>query len=313
MRKSLAFVLGGGGSRGALQVGALQALFEAGYQPDLLVGTSIGAVNAAFLAVHGAHPGSIPGLVEAWRDASRADLLPANYLWLSLRTIVNRPMAALFARMRGFYIAHGLDPALTFADIKGVKLVLVAADLNTGEPILYGQDPGQSVLEGLMASTALPPWISPMGLDGRLLMDGGAVSNLPIEPAMLAGAREIIALDLYDPRGAANAAPGFGQFLGKLLLTVAKRQAQMELALASKHKVSVRRIELVGREPIQMWDFQHTVDLIDQGYRIGKQAVQDWQESRSPFWQRWWQSPGSLIEVKHRVPKKHAGLRRSPP
>jgi NTE family protein len=262
----------------------LQALFESGYSPDLLVGTSIGAVNAAFLAVNGARIESIPGLVEAWKDASIADLLPANYLWLSLRTIVNRPMASLFDRMRGFYIAHGLDPALTFGDIENVKLILVAADLNSGDPILYGKDPGQSVLDGLMASTALPPWISPMRLNGRLLMDGGAVSNLPIEPAMVAGARRIIALDLYDPRGAVNAAPGFGQFLGKLLLTVAKRQAALELALASKHEVSVRRIELVGRDPVQMWDFQHTTDLINQGYRIGKQAIQSWPRA---FWERW--------------------------
>jgi len=52
-RTSLAFVLGGGGARGALQAGALRALWEAGLRPDLWVGTSAGAVNAAFLAVKG--------------------------------------------------------------------------------------------------------------------------------------------------------------------------------------------------------------------------------------------------------------------
>ena len=57
MEKCLAFVLGGGGARGALQVGAFRALFEAGYQPDLLVGTSIGAVNAAGLAIVGRQSG----------------------------------------------------------------------------------------------------------------------------------------------------------------------------------------------------------------------------------------------------------------
>ena len=53
MKKKLAFVLGGGAARGALQAGALRALLEAGYQPDLVTATSIGAANGAFLAVNG--------------------------------------------------------------------------------------------------------------------------------------------------------------------------------------------------------------------------------------------------------------------
>jgi NTE family protein len=207
-------------------------------------------------------------------------LLPANYLWLSLRTLFNRPMATLFDRMRAFYIAHGLNPAMKFGDIEGVRLILVAADLNSGASILYGEDPEQSVLEGLMASTALPPWISPLRVDGRLLMDGGAVSTLPIEPALRAGARNIIALDLHDPRGSSNSSPGFGEFMGKLLLTVSRRQAEMELALALNRKVPVRRIELVGREPIQMWNFQNTTELIEQGYQIARREIEGWGEPK---------------------------------
>jgi NTE family protein len=65
MEKCLAFVLGGGGARGALQVGALRALFEAGYQPDLLVGTSIGAANAACLAFWGVNMDGIAALERA--------------------------------------------------------------------------------------------------------------------------------------------------------------------------------------------------------------------------------------------------------
>jgi NTE family protein len=90
MKKQLAFVLGGGGSRGALQVGALRALLEAGYRPDLWVGTSIGAVNATFLALRGFNQESLTALVGVWQDAVRADLLPSNYLWLTIRTLFNR-------------------------------------------------------------------------------------------------------------------------------------------------------------------------------------------------------------------------------
>ena len=65
MERQLAYVLGGGGARGALQVGAIRALLEAGVRPNLLVGTSIGAVNAAFLAFHGVSLQGVERLTEA--------------------------------------------------------------------------------------------------------------------------------------------------------------------------------------------------------------------------------------------------------
>jgi len=71
--RSRAFVLGGG-AQGALQVGALRALLEAGLQPDLMVGTSVGAINATYLAVHGATLASLDGLIQAWHDAAAARL-----------------------------------------------------------------------------------------------------------------------------------------------------------------------------------------------------------------------------------------------
>jgi NTE family protein len=70
MNKPLALVLGGGGARGALQVGAVRALLEADIRPDLLVGTSIGAINAAGLAIRGVAAATIPSMVEDWRAAT---------------------------------------------------------------------------------------------------------------------------------------------------------------------------------------------------------------------------------------------------
>lgn len=77
-KNKLAFVLGGGGARGALQVGALRALLEADIHPDLAVGTSIGALNAAFIGLHGFNSQALDGLVTTWRAAATADhlLLP---------------------------------------------------------------------------------------------------------------------------------------------------------------------------------------------------------------------------------------------
>lgn len=288
MKKKLAFVLGGGGARGALQVGAVRALLESGYHPDVLVGTSIGAANAAFLALHAANSGCIKELVKIWQDAAAADLLPANYLWLTVRTLFNRPNEYSSHRMRDFLITHGLSPDLQFGDIRGVQLLVVAADLNSGRLALYGLDPRESVLEGVLASAALPPWVLPIEKDGQLLMDGGAISTLPIEPALLAGVTEIIALDLADYRAARMEAHGFGSFIYKLMNTVEQRQIELELALAAGCNVPVRQVHLLADEPVPLWDFRHSMDLIACGYQITCREIERWQAERKPGWLARW-------------------------
>jgi len=292
------FVLGGGGARGALQVGALRALLEAGFQPDLLVGTSVGAINATYLAMRGATLASLGGLIQAWHDAVAADLLPANYLWLTLRVMFNRVGWRPHHRMRDFFVAHGFSPDLRFGDIRGIRLILVAADLNNGRAILYGVDPQQSVLEGLLASTALPPWVHPIEADGHFLMDGGVVSTLPIEPALVQGAREIIALDLADPRQIPLAeAHGFGPFLGRLMNTIEQRQRDMEMALAAARGVPVWHIALQGEQPVAIWDFSHTSELIEQGCVITRREMAHWSLRRQSKWRTWLARLGGRREV----------------
>ena len=90
MKKNLAFVLGGGGSRGAMQAGALRALIEGGYTPDLVCGTSIGAINGAFLAVHGFNPEGLQKLEQVWERTVDQDLLPTNLWWQVMRVFLGR-------------------------------------------------------------------------------------------------------------------------------------------------------------------------------------------------------------------------------
>lgn len=268
-----AFVLGGGGSRGALQVGALRALLEAGIEPDLWVGTSVGAINATHMAVRGTSPQSLVDLESAWLDAVDADLLPDNYLWLTIRSLFNRPGSVSFDRLRSFFVEHGLSPSLRFGQLEGPPLLLVATDLRAGCARLYGSDPDDGVLEGLMASTAIPPWVRPLEQGDCLLMDGGFVSNLPIEPALGQGAKEIVALDLTDPRGIAPTARGFGPFLQRLLNTVESRQIFVEKQLAAERGVPVYHFELRPELPVPLWDFSHTMALFEQGYSQAQQTL----------------------------------------
>lgn len=265
--KKLAIVLSGGGARGALQVGALRALLEAGFQPDLLVGTSVGAVNATYLAVNGINLDTVYGLVGAWEEASKLDLLPTNYFRLALKSFTQISRDEVYERMRDFFISQGLDPDLKFDDIGDAGLVLVATDLNAGNSVLYGPEGTISVLDCLMDSITLPPWIMPNARDDHLLMDGGLISNLPVEPALRCGAEEIIALDLNDLREPPVPGPEIGKLITKLLFAVAKRQTELEIALAERERIPVIRINLLGDTPIALWDFQHTESLIDQGYQ----------------------------------------------
>jgi len=275
MKKQLAFVLSGGGSRGALQVGALRALYEAGLHPDILVGTSVGAINAGYLALNGFNLQTLEKLAIVWREAAQADLLPPNYLWLTVRTFFRRPATYPAQHMRDFYIAHGISPELKFKDIQGIRLVLVASDLNSGKPVLYGLDEQDHILEGVLASTALPPWVIPYERDNLLLMDGGLVSNLPLEPAMVVGATEIIALDLADPpQEPLSTNHGFGPFMSKLVFTVEQRQQDLELALAKAQGIPITHVHLQSKGSVPLWDFQHTDELIAQGYEITRQELE---------------------------------------
>ena len=265
-KKCLAFVLGGGGARGAFQVGALQALLEAGIQPDLLVGTSIGAANAAFIAIKGFTPEGIAALRETWKSAASADLLPSNYLAYTMHSLFGRQRINPAHRMRDFFVANGLSPDLRFADLRPIRLIVVSADLNSGSPVLHGDQLDESVLEGVLASTALPPWVTPIKHEKRFMVDGGFLSNLPLEPAISAGATKIIALDLSRPDEIDPVAVGFGPFLEKMIAAIHVRQVKLELALARERGIPTLHIQLEWPSAVPVWDFTHTEKLMELGY-----------------------------------------------
>jgi NTE family protein len=281
MKRKLALVLSGGGSRGALQVGALRAVFETGLKPDILVGTSIGACNAAFLAIQGFDQESLDRLELVWRDAGSANLLPNNFLWMTVRTIFNRRTPNYTGQLRNFLVAHGLDPKLTFQDLNSCRLYLVAADINQGKMVLFGQEPLQSILEGVIASAAIPPWITPLVNGDQLLMDGGVISNLPILPAIRAGAEEIIALDLESPMNQAES-QGIGPFMAKVMGTVHRRQNELELAFAHERNIPVCHIHLCDAQ-IPIWDFSHSEEMFAVGYQRAKEPLEQWLRTQRPL------------------------------
>lgn len=286
MGGKMAFVLGGGGGRGALQVGALRALLEENLQPDMLVGTSAGAVNATYIAVHGFTPDALKGLEESWQNAAKTDLLPMNPLWLTAHMMFHRVGIRSTDHMRRFFVSQGLSPEMRFKDLS-IPLIQVSADLNKAEVVLYGTDPDQSVLEGLLASTTLPSWFHPLTKDGRALMDGGVVSNVPIEPALRVGASKIIALDITESNQRTEEGSGAGSFLRGLMHTIEHRQIELELELAAEQGVKVWHWELSAQTSVPTWDFSRADELFQRGYQIARGALNQCPELRSSHWERW--------------------------
>ncbi len=284
MEKCLAFVLGGGGARGALQVGALSALFEAGYKPDLLVGTSIGAVNAAGLAFWGTNQDGITVLEQAYKKLEEGHLMDMHPGQLVFHHLSGWPNQQASQRVADLAISMGITPELRFDQASHARLAMIGTNLEMGKTVIYGQDLSQSVLDGLLASTAIPPWFAPVEKDDQFIIDGGILSNLPIEPALTFGATRIVALDLMnDPASLPKNVFKATQQLEKLVFAVLQRQVYVETALAKAQGVPVHYMQLKSSPPIPIWDFSKYRELIEAGYEIASCEIAGWEKTGKEY------------------------------
>ncbi len=269
----IAWSLSGGGNRGPIQVGAMRALFEAGIQPDMLVGTSAGALNAAFLATDPT-PAGVEHLAQTWLKTTREDILPGNNLTRAVRVITGADSLNSGQALRA-YIVKNIPPGVeTFGDLK-VKLYLTTADLQTGQLYLYGDDPTAHLADAAVSSAALPIIWPPVEVEGRQYVDGGIVANVPISIAVDKGADTIYALDLEtfapspDVRGVFNIAlRTFAVILHQQLLRDIERA--IRFSEATLHYIYFGDI-LSG---VQLGDFSHTAEMLERGYARTKEYLE---------------------------------------
>ncbi|MGF1648456.1 MAG: patatin-like phospholipase family protein [Kineosporiaceae bacterium] len=176
----LALVLGGGGALGARQVGAMAAIVEARLRPHLLVGTSVGALNAAAAALDPAN--AVDRLRWIWGRMRAIDLFSVH------RRRAERAPAICDATGLARIIAEGIGD-VTFEDLQ-VPLVVVATDRRTRERVLI--DSGR-LAPALMASAAIPFVFPAIDVGGRTLVDGGFSDVLPVQVAVARGAARVLA------------------------------------------------------------------------------------------------------------------------
>jgi len=184
-----AFVLGGGGRWGAVEVGMLRALVEAGIVPDLVIGTSIGAFNGAMFAADPTEHG-LERIEQMWRDVAGKGLLSASVvdrvrMMARLRVAVQDP-----APLREL-----LERALPVDRIEDLQVPFqcVAASIERVAERWFDSGP---IIDPLLASSAVPGLFPPVEIDGQHHYDGGLVNSVPVDRAIELGATEIYVLQV---------------------------------------------------------------------------------------------------------------------
>jgi NTE family protein len=181
-----AFVLGGGGLLGAHEVGMLRALAEAGIRPELVVGTSVGAINGAFVAADPA--GSADRLAELWKGEALREAFSETLLGRAAR--LARSGTHLHSIEPLGQMLGGMLPGKDFADLE-LPFQCVAASIEHASAHWFTQGP---VVPAVMASCAVPGLLPPVEIDGEHFFDGGLVHSIPVGRAVALGATTVYVL-----------------------------------------------------------------------------------------------------------------------
>ncbi|PQJ74495.1 patatin-like phospholipase family protein [Polaribacter gangjinensis] len=175
--KNIGLALGGGAVLGAAHIGVLKALNERDIKINYITGTSIGAFVASLFAFK-----------KTWEEI---EMIASELKWMDITGITMSKFALLSNENLGELIIKYIgDKNIEEATI---PLGIIATDISTGEKIVF--DKG-SVAKAVMASTCIPGIYKPIEVDGKMLVDGGIVENVPIKTVQQMGAEFVIAVDL---------------------------------------------------------------------------------------------------------------------
>jgi len=268
-RQPTAFVLAGGGARGAAQVGMLQALAARGIVPDAVYGASVGAINAAGFAGDPT-PAGVEHMAELWRAVTRDDVFPQGRFPAPWRFFQQRESAFPNDGVRR--IIHS---GLRFENIEDspLHLEVVATSLHDGRPRWFWRGPAEPAI---LASTALPALLPPVTIDGEAFIDGGVVDNVPVGRAMVNGARRIFVLLCgplhYTPQKARRPAEAV---LTAFFIAVHARFARELQHLPAGVEIVVFTVDT---EPVSRYDdFSATEALIVAGRANAEQVLAFWE------------------------------------
>ncbi|MGH2986096.1 MAG: patatin-like phospholipase family protein [Solirubrobacterales bacterium] len=274
-RPKTAFVLSGGASLGAVQVGMIRALYERGVAPNLILGTSVGALNGAFIASRPATPTTASQLAAVWRGIGRGQVFPLNPLTGFFGFIGARDHLISENGLRGLVAERLQFAALEDAPI---PFGVIATDLLSGRELRLSQG---DALEAILASAAIPGVFPAVDWEGRKLIDGGVSNNTPIVDAIELGAERIYVLPTGNACDLADAPRGAVAMLLHAMSLLIMRRLLVEVEQLRE------RAELIVMPPpcplrVTPIDFSHADQLIRRGYEDGRDYLDAAEAGRAP-------------------------------
>ena len=261
-----AFVLSGGGNRGPLEVGALRALLDAQIQPDFLVGTSAGAINAAFVAARGFSTGTLDALANRWRTVDAKTVYPGSLASVAWRVLRRRGSLYASDGVRKL-IEDGLPEGVSqFGQLK-LPLYVPAADLLSNSLHMFGEDGNAPLVEAVLASASVPVIHPPVRYHGRQLVDGGVLANVAASFAMDKGATEIYVVNVSAGEQEEEYAEGVVDVAFRSLNTMIVQSLLRDLARAREHEeIDLHHIHIRAFSDTWFKDFSHTEEMFSAGY-----------------------------------------------
>jgi NTE family protein len=242
----------------------VRALTEAGIRPDMVVGSSAGALNAVAYA-QDPTPRGLDETERLWTGARRRDVFP-----LKLGSL----LAGATGHGSGLVAPHRLlaliERALRVKELGETTIPahVVAADATTGAPVVLSEGPAALAL---LASASVPGLLPPVAWQGNLLMDGSVSADIPILQAEALGATVSYVLPSV-PVGLEDQAHGALPILARTLTMVFDRATQRDLATARGMVHSLPAPNMPGLCPL---NFRHSAELIRLGYDHARAWLDD--------------------------------------
>lgn len=260
MSDKTALVLCGGGAKGAIEVGFYRAIVEKGIKIDLVVGSSIGAINGAFISA-GVAPYDLDII---WRNLRMDDLYGFN--WNNVWKFFSSDSFYDHSRFR--YFLKRYLPVREFESLQ-IPLIVPCTNLQTGEPVYLRNG---NLIDALMASMAMPGVFPPQKCQDCQLVDGSVSDNVPIDIAVMEGATTILCMEYTSERVTGREVHGLVKIISRAFSIAMDRKTICDIRYyRDKARLIVLQPDF-GMD-VEILDFSHTAELLERSYTFSKEVL----------------------------------------
>jgi NTE family protein len=226
-------------------------------------------LNAIFLAADPS-PAGVEALKDLWRQAGPSTVgVPTTFS--AVRGLLSHRDGLVKNESLVEFLRSSLPPAETFGQLHtlaGVRAYTAAVDVESGTLRLFGDQKQDGLLDGAMASVAVPPYYPPWEVDGRRYLDGGVLAKLPLRAAVERGATHLTAIDISNVMGSRRTAQGVLGLTGYSVSLMIEKMTQSEVADIRRQGVPLKLIHMDAPEEIPFWDYTKADELIALGRSI---------------------------------------------